>query len=293
MSYIRKRKRNGYIYLEEVKSIRVKGKVKQKYLRYIGKEVDNKTILSASISNISIEQVKLYGPLLVLNYIAKKIGLLNILGSYGKELLSLVYAHCINYKSINYMSKWFQRTDLNFILNLEDVTEDKLLKALDSITELNYEKLQKKIFATVKKEYSLDTKGIVYDVTNTYLYGKKCSLGKIGKDKEGVKGRPLIQVGLGVTKKEGIPIFHKTFDGNISDSRTLKDLITSFYQYDIQSGFLVYDRGIVSADNIKESKKLGWETICGLPSNSRLKTIVKKITSENKLFDIRTAIPAK
>ena len=44
MSYIRKRKRNGYIYLEEVKSIRVDGKVKQKYLRYVGKEVDNKTI---------------------------------------------------------------------------------------------------------------------------------------------------------------------------------------------------------------------------------------------------------
>jgi transposase len=35
------------------------------------------------------------------------------------------------------------------------------------------------------------------------------------------QGRPLIQIGLGVTQDEGIPVFHKTFDGNIADARTL------------------------------------------------------------------------
>ena len=59
MSYIRKRKRNGKIYLEEVESIRVNGKVVQKHLKYIGKEVDGDTILSSSVSDISIEKVDL------------------------------------------------------------------------------------------------------------------------------------------------------------------------------------------------------------------------------------------
>ena len=80
-------------------------------------------------------------------------------------------------------------------------------------------------------------------------------MGKLGRDKEGVHGRPLIQIGLGVTQDEGIPVFHKTFDGNIADARTLQDLITTFRRYDLKSGTLIYDRGITSGKN--------WR-ICGL-----------------------------
>lgn len=291
MSYVRRIKRNGKIYLAEVESKRVDGKIIQRHIKYLGKEADGKTILSSSISNISIEEIKLHGPLIVLNYFCEKMGLSEILGEYGDELLSLVFAHCIDYKSVNQMSRWFKRTDLNMILNLEKLTEDRILKALDSIQEENdIEKIETEIFEKIKTIYKVDTTGVIYDVTNTYLYGKHCPFGQFGKDKEGVKGRPLIQIGLGVTKKDGIPIFHKTFNGNISDSRTLHDLIISFKKYNIASGIIVYDRGITSGNNIKYVKKLKWDTVCGLSSNNILKNITKKITSENKLIDIKKRI---
>ncbi|MFQ5531961.1 MAG: IS1634 family transposase [Candidatus Nanoarchaeia archaeon] len=290
MSFVRRRKKNGRIYLEEVENVRIKGKVVQKHIRYIGKEADKKTILSSSISNISIEHVKLYGPLLVLNHICKEINLSNILGEYGDEILSLVFAHCMDYKSINKMSRWFERTDLNMLLNLEGLTEDRLLRALDYIETKDLEKLQRDIFTSVNNYYQLDRKGIIYDVTNVYLYGKKCSLGKLGKDKSGVKGRPLIQIGLGVTQKEGVPLFHKTFDGNVSDSRTLHDLISSFKQYDIKSGLIIYDRGITSSKNIRDVKGLRWDTICGVACNQNLKKIVKKLVSEKNLININRRV---
>ncbi len=290
MSFIRKRKRNGKIYLEEVESIRVDGKVVQKHIRYVGRELDNKTILSSSISDISIEEIKVHGPLLVLNYFCQKIGLSEILGEYGDEILSLVFAHCMDYKSVNQMPDWFKRTDLNMILDLKNLTEDRLLKALDSIDSSAHDEIQEKIFEKVKSIYKLKSSGVIYDVTNTYLYGKKCPLGKLGKDKEGVKGRPLIQIGLGVTKEEGIPIFHKTFNGNISDSRTLHDLIGSFSRYDIASGTVIYDRGITSGDNIKQAKKLGWETVCGIASNEVLKKITRTMLTNQKLIDIKYRI---
>lgn len=290
MSYIRKHKKNGKIYLEEVKSVRVDGKVVQKHIRYIGKEVDNKTILSASISNMSVEKVQIHGPLLVLNYLCESIGLLDILGEYGNEILSLVFAHCIDYKSINKMSSWFERTDLNMILDLEDLTEKRLLNALDSIEKFDLEKIQTKIFSIVKRKYKLNTDSVIYDVTNTYLYGKKCPIGKLGKDKEGIKGRPLIQIGLGVTRKDGVPIFHKTFNGNISDSRTLHDLITSIESYNINNGLIIYDRGITSKSNIKNIKKLGWNTICGIASNSKLKNIAKSLIMKNTFVDIKNRV---
>lgn len=229
---------------------------------------------------------KLYGPLLVLNHLAREIGLSEVLGDYGDEILSLVYAHCLDYKSINQMTSWFERTDLNMILDLEDLTEKRLLSALDSLEQQNQETLQRRIFENVCKRYDLDTKGLVYDVTNTYLYGKKCPLGKWGKDKEGVLGRPLIQIGLGVTQKEGVPLFHKTYEGNIHDSRTFQDAITHFEDYKIKDGMVVFDRGIPSEKNCEEIEALGWKVLCGLPTNEGLKQFVHPILKKESFLDL-------
>lgn len=172
LSYIRKIKKNGKIYLAETESRWINGKSVQKHIRYIGTEVDGKTKLAASISDIEIEDVKVFGPLIVLHHIAKEIGLPHLLGEYSPEILSLVYAHCLNYQSINRMSSWFKRTDLPMLLDTENITEKTLLNALDSLEKIDTENLQLKIFNTLDKKFHVARKGLVYDVTNTYLYGK-------------------------------------------------------------------------------------------------------------------------
>ena len=68
-------------------------------------------------------------------------------------------------------------------------------------------------------KYKITPNGILYDVTNTYFHGKKCMPGKLGKNKEEKNRKRLIQIGLGITEDQGISVFHKTFKGNISDSR--------------------------------------------------------------------------
>jgi len=265
MSFIRKYRKGDRTYLAEVESKRIDGKVVQRFIRYVGKQADGRTVLSTSISDAQVEGVKLYGPLLLLHHLAEEVGLREHLGTYAGEILSMVYAHCLDYQSVSHMQKWFQRTDLNWLLGLEQLTESRLLGGMDFLENADQEKLQRAIFQSVKRKYRLSNSGVIYDVTNTYLYGKKCPLGKLGHDKEGVDGRPLIQIGLGVTQDEGIPVFHKTFDGNIGDSRTLHDLITTFAGYDLSPGTIVYDRGITSGRNIADIKALEWETVCGVP----------------------------
>jgi transposase len=284
MSFIKRFRKGDRTYLAEVESKRMDGKVVTRYIRYLGREADGKTILSASISDVEVDHVKQYGPLLVLNHLAQEIGLAEYLGPYGNEILSLVYAHCLDYESVNQMPTWFERTDLNMMLKLEGLTEERLLKALDSLEAQDPEDLQKKIFDSVRKRYKLQDSGIVYDVTNTYLYGKKCPLGKEGKDKEGVRGRPLIQIGLAVTKEAGIPVFHKTFDGNIHDSRTFRDVIASFDRYNLERGGLViYDRGVTSGRNLSDVKALKWDTLCGVALNPRLERVWRQILKAGHL----------
>jgi hypothetical protein len=271
MSFIRRIKRKGRVYLAEVENRWVNGKVVQHHIRYVGREADGKTLLAASLSEAEVEQVKLYGPLLVLHHLAKKIRLPEQLGPYSSEILSLVYAHCLDYRSLNHMPQWFERTDLNFLLDLEAVTEKRLVGALHFLEGLDAEAWQWELFQSLCRHYRLHPSGVIYDVTNTYLYGRRCPLGKFGKDKEGVKGRPLIQMGLAVTQEEGFPLFHKVLDGNVHASRTLRDLVTLFRRYRLGRGLFVYDRGIVSKRNLKDIKELQWDTLCGVPLNPALK----------------------
>jgi transposase len=271
MSFIRRIKIKGRVYLAEVESRWINGKSVQHHIRYVGREADGKTLLTTSISEAQFEQVKLYGPLLVLNHLAKEIQVPELLGPYSQEILSMVYAHCLDYRSLNQMPSWFERTDLKFLLQLEELTEKRLLNALDSLEALNADDLQRRLFERVCHQYRLRPSGVIYDVTNTYLYGHHCPMAKLGHDKEAVKGRPLIQIGLGVTQKEGFPLFHKVFDGNIHDARTLQDLVSLFETYHLKSGLFIYDRGIVSGRNLNDIKHLHWDTLCGMPLNEGLK----------------------
>lgn len=276
MSFIRKIKRNGKIYLAEVENKWIDGKCFQKHIRYIGKEVDGEAVISISSRDLQVDSVKVYGPLLTFHYLAQKIKLPEVLGEYSNEILSMVYAHCLDYKSIRNMPKWYQRTDLNLLLNLEALTESRLVSAMDTLSDSKIDEYQRTIFKNVKKAYSLNSKGIVYDVTNTYFHGRKCKIGKIGRSKDGKRQNDLIQIALGTTKKEGIPVFHKTFKGNIHDSKTLTSISDNFERYGTRSGLFIYDRGIVSEKNLNFIGKLGWSTLCGIPMREKEKTLIRR-----------------
>lgn len=290
MSFIRKIKRGGKVYYAEVKNQWIDGRCVQKHIRYLGKDVEGKVVLASSISNVEVSEVKLFGPLIVLDYIARKIDLASLLGEYGKELLSMVYAHCVDSQSINKMQRWFDRTDLSFLLSLETLTEDRLYRALDSIEQLQSHDIQRQIFERVIAQYKIPVSGVVYDVTNTYLYGNKCRLGKLGHAKDGHAGRPLIQIGLAVTRNEGIPICHKVLDGNVHDVRMFQDFLTDFRRYHLRSGLVVHDRGISSARNLKEMKGLSWDTLCGLPMKGSLPQKVRSCIAKNELIAIKNRI---
>lgn len=281
MGFIRKRIRNGTIYLEEVENIRKNGKIVQKFIRHLGKEVNSEKILTTNFKDITIQDVKVHGPLLIFNQAAIDLKLNKILGKYSNEILSMVFSHCLNPKSLTKMEQWYKKTDLNCLLDLPDITESKLLTALDSLVKLDEESLQLKIFSVAQKKLNLNKGGIIYDVTNTYLYGKKCPIAKKGKDKRGVRGSNIIQIGLGVTKKESFPVFHKVYDGNINDSKTLKDLVLNFKKLNVARGLIVFDRGITSEGNVTDLMKIGWDSICGLKSNNTLKNILRNINKDD------------
>mgnify|MGYP001575768572 FL=1 len=127
MTFIRKIKRGKFTYLAEVENKWIDGKVVQKHIRYVGKELNGEKILSGTIANAEVSKVTIWAPLLILNTIAKQINLSETLGDYGEYLLSLAYAHCLDPKSINKIYDWYQRTDLHNMLEIQEVSEKKIV----------------------------------------------------------------------------------------------------------------------------------------------------------------------
>lgn len=292
MSFIRKVKVGKYVYLQEVESIWENGKSKHKYIRTVGREVDGKRVLNSLVDNTDLTKVTVYGPLLALHGICKILKLLDELGEYSKEILCMVYSHCIDSKSLNKMEEWFSRTELNHILDLPNITEKRLVNALDSINkEERIDYFQQKIYQILKDVLDLQTDTFFYDVTNIYFFGKECNLSKRSKSKEGGYKR-TVQIGLAVNKF-GIPIFHKTFPGNVFDSRTLFDIMKHLPEYNIKKSFLVWDRGVTSNINISDAKKLGFEVICGIKNHKGIKKEVEKIIDEQYIIQQGSRIQLK
>lgn len=292
MSFIRKVKVGNHTYLQEVESIWKNGKSRHKYIRTIGKEVDNKKILTGSIEHSHVSNVTIYGPLLVLDEIAKQIKLPEVLGEYSSEILSLVYSHCVDPRSLNKMREWFERTELNHLLNLKELTERRLVDSLDYMeSDERSEILQNKIFNAVNAKYQLKKSSFFYDVTNIYFFGSNCKIAKRSKSKEGGYKR-IVQIGLAVTD-EGIPVFHKVFSGNIFDARTLFDVMKNLSYAGIQSPFLIWDRGVSSRINISDAKKLGFEVICGLANKGNLPDEVDAALTKTNLMSPKNRVQLK
>ncbi len=289
MSFVRRIKKKSGIYLAEVETVWENGRARQKYIRYLGKEVDGKTILSCSISEAEIIGVKIYGPLLILNEVARRFNLSKLLGLYGEELLSLAYAHCVEPNSLKKIVEWYQRTDIKYLLNLEGVTYQTLLDALDSVKGLNAQIVQQTIFRSVRDELGLEPEGLFYDLTNVYFYGICCPLAKKGQNSDGVS-RPQIQIGLAVTKNEGIPVFHKVFEGNIYDSKTLPDVLANLKSMQIAQPTLVWDRGVSSKINLKEAKAAGFEVICGMPLKGNIRDIAVQTVHKEKIATVQNRV---
>src|SRR3989344_3337430 len=110
------------------------------------------------------------------------------------------------------------------------------------------------------------SKAIIIDVTDTYFAGSKINI----KKRKGKENRisKLIQIGFAVSFKNGFPIFHKQYHGNLSGMDIFKDMSIELKNKGISS--MIMDRGMLSKENIEIALVLKFEIIAGLKKNQNL-----------------------
>ena len=278
MSFIRKIKRGNRIYLAEVENNRLDGKVRQKLIRYLGLDPSCvKNDIPFKINDLKIGPVKVYGAIIALESIARELRLFDLLGDIAEPILTLVFAHCLEYRSVDHAKEWYDTTDLPNIFGHEKMPINTLHNALETLSERDSSMIQKSIFENLCHLLGEDPSGVVYDATNTHLAGTRSTLANKGKDKEGVRNRKLIQIGLGVTRHLGIPIFHHTREGNIHDTMMFREAIQQFNGMGIRKGLMVFDRGITSKTCVSELSNTGWRSLAGIPLHQGVKAAISNL----------------
>jgi hypothetical protein len=157
---------------------------------------------------------------------------------------------------------------LGAMLELGAVDENELYAALDVLGEA-----QPKIEAAFAKRHLRDGCLVLYDLTSSYLEGRKCELGRYGYNRDGKKNKLQIVFGL-LCAADGCPVAVEVFDGNTGDPSTLAAQVTKLKEkFKLTRVVLAGDRGMITKARIEEDltpASLDWLTALRGPAIQEL-----------------------
>jgi len=163
---------------------------------------------------------------------------------------------------------WYRKTTLDDLLAVpvEKVHTDRLYAGLDRLYA-HKESIEKHLRHRAGELFEAEFEVLIYDLTSTYFEGKAEGNAKAarGYSRDNRSDCKQVCIGLVVTP-DGFPLAHEVFEGNRSDSKTLRDMIDSMERKHGKIGRVwVMDRGMVSEENIAFLRERGHSYIVGTP----------------------------
>jgi transposase len=143
---------------------------------------------------------------------------------------------------------------------------------------------QERIEATLARRYLRPGGLVLYDLSSSYLEGRKCPLAALGYPRDGKRGK--LQVSYGLTcSPEGRPVAVEVFDGAIHDDKTLPSALERIRRrFGIERVVVLGDRGMVTAANIETLREHGFDWITALRA-PQVQALVEAGDLQLSLFD--------
>lgn len=174
-------------------------------------------------------------------------------------------------------------SSLGEVLALGKVAEREAYDALDWLAGQ-----QQRIENGLARRHLKDGTLVLYDVSSSYLEGRKCPLAQHGYSRDHRPDRLQIVYGLLCTR-EGLPVAVEVFDGNTADPATLTSQVAKLKQrFGLERVVLVGDRGMLTSARIREDVgPAGFDWISCLRSGAIQALAAEKGPLQLSLFDER------
>jgi len=164
--------------------------------------------------------------------------------------------------------RWYPSTALDDLLEIEDgkINDTRLYRCLDRILP-HKTKLERHLKERYGALFGADFDVLLYDLTSTYVEGaaEKNPMVRRGYSRDHRPDCEQLVIAL-IVNNEGFPFSYETFDGNRTDVSTMETILRMVERkYGKARRIWVFDRGIVSEENLEAIRKRGGQYLTGTP----------------------------
>jgi transposase len=175
--------------------------------------------------------------------------------------------------------KWFAQTAMSALLDSDErvAEKDRLYRALDRIVE-HKEALEEHLAQRWKDLFGATFDVLLYDLTSTYFEGEAEEVDKAqrGYSRDHRPDCKQIVIALIVTP-EGFPLSYEVFAGNRAEVTTLEEMLDAVERKHGRARRVwVFDRGVVSEENLESLRRRGASYLVGTP-RARLKAYERRL----------------
>jgi len=272
MTTLIKKVKGRKTYYYAVRSARVDGKPRIVWQKYLGtldaiiarcEESETPTPVETTLFEA--------GGVAALTQIANRINLMEIINqvvpkrdqgpSVGHYIILAALNRVLDPLSKSQIGEWYQNTILRRIWGFQngDFTSQRYWDHMGMISQVDIETIQRLVVEKVKSEFKIETESLLYDCTNFFTFidthNQRSTLAKRGKNKQKRVDLQQVNLALLTTKDFQIPLFHKTYRGNIPDVKIFPEVARDLLDKNkalsgnIKDSTLVFDKGHLSEDN--------------------------------------------
>jgi transposase len=179
--------------------------------------------------------------------------------------------------------RWYPSTALDDLLAIEDgkINATRLYRCLDCILPQKT-KLERHLKQRYGELFGAEFDVLLYDLTSTYVEGaaERNPMMRRGYSRDHRPDCEQLVIAL-IVNSEGFPFSYETLNGNRADVSTLETILRMVeYKHGKARRIWVFDRGVVSEENLEAIRKRGGQYLVGTP-RSQLKQFEAELLKEN------------
>src|ERR1700694_3188635 len=164
--------------------------------------------------------------------------------------------------------RWFPSTALDDLLGIEEgkINDTRLYRCLDRILP-HKTKLERHLKQRYGELFGAEFDVLLYDLTSSYVEGaaEKNPMMRRGYSRDHRPDCEQMVIAL-IVNSEGFPFSYETFDGNRADVSTMETILRMVERkYGKARRIWVFDRGIVSEENLAAIRKRDGQYLGGTP----------------------------
>jgi len=179
--------------------------------------------------------------------------------------------------------RWYPSTALDDLVGIEEgkINDTRLYRCLDRMLP-HKTKLERHLKQRYGELFGAEFDVLLYDLTSTYVEGaaEKNPMMRRGYSRDHRPDCEQMVIAL-IVNSEGFPFSYETFDGNRADVSTMETILRMVERkYGKARRIWVFDRGIVSEENLQAIRRRGGQYLVGTPRN-RMKHFEEELLKDD------------